>query len=52
MPKKDWMLNHLKTPEQNKQWLEVYKQMKFKWHFGFLIGLVGYGIMCYGFYRN
>lgn len=52
MPKKDWLLNHLKTPEQNKQWLSVYKQMKYKWHMGFLIGLVGYGVLCYGFYKN
>lgn len=28
MPKSDYMLNHLKTPEQTKAWLEIYKTMK------------------------
>ena len=46
-PKRDFILNHLKTPEQNKLWLEVYKDMKKRYHLGFLIGLVGYGVLCY-----
>jgi amino acid transporter len=46
-PKRDFILNHLKTPEQNKLWLEVYKDMKKRYHLGFIIGLVGYGVLCY-----
>ncbi len=38
MPKSDYMLNHLKTPEQNKAWLEVYKTMKQRYFLGFVLG--------------
>jgi uncharacterized protein YacL len=38
MPKSDYMLNHLKTEEQNKAWLEVYKTMKQRYFVGFLFG--------------
>lgn len=38
MPKSDYMLNHLKTPAQNKAWLEIYKTMKNRYVIGFLIG--------------
>ena len=41
-PKTDYLLNHLTTPEQNKAWLEMYKHMKFKYHSGFLFGIVTY----------
>jgi uncharacterized protein YacL len=37
-PKSDYMLNHLKTQEQNKAWLEVYKNMQKKYITGFIIG--------------
>lgn len=40
MPKSDYMLNHLKTPEQNKKWLEVYKNMKMRYFIGFLLGIL------------
>lgn len=38
MPKSDYMLNYLKTPEENKKWLEVYKTMKQRYFVGFLLG--------------
>lgn len=38
MPKSDYMLNHLKTEEQNKAWLEVYKTMKQRYFLGFMFG--------------
>lgn len=38
MPKSDYMLNHLKTEEQNKAWLEVYKTMKQRYFLGFVLG--------------
>lgn len=41
-PKKDWMLNHLQTREEINWWLECYKSMQFKWHFGFVLGIIGY----------
>lgn len=38
MPKTDYMLNHLKTTEENRAWLSVYKTMKFRYSVGFLLG--------------
>lgn len=38
MPKSDYMLNHLKTAEQNKAWLDVYKTMKYRYMIGVLGG--------------
>ena len=38
MPKSDYMLNHLKTPEENKAWLSVYKTMKQRYFVGFVLG--------------
>lgn len=38
MPKSDYMLNHLKTEEENKAWLEVYKTMKQRYFLGFALG--------------
>jgi hypothetical protein len=51
-PKKNYILNLIKTPEQNKLWLSVYKDMKKRYHSGFLIGLLGYGALCYAFVIN
>jgi hypothetical protein len=38
MPKSDYMLNHLKTPEENKAWLEMYKTMRSRYIIGFVLG--------------
>jgi len=40
MPKSDFMLNHLKTPEQNKRWLDIYKTMKNRYLLGFILGIL------------
>jgi uncharacterized protein YacL len=40
MPKSDYMLNHLRTPEENKKWLEVHKMMKSRYYMGFILGIV------------
>lgn len=40
MPKSDYMLNYLKTPEENKKWLDVYKTMKFRYFMGLLLGIL------------
>ena len=39
-PKSDYMLNYLKTPEENKAWLQVYKTMKSRYITGFLISSI------------
>jgi uncharacterized protein YacL len=38
VPKSDYMLNHLKTQEQNKAWLEIYKKMQSRYLCGFILG--------------
>ena len=45
MPKKDWMLRHLKTREQNERWLSVYRHMSVRWHMGLLLGLLGFFLL-------
>ena len=39
-PKSDWMVLHLKTKEQKEQWLNVYKNMQWNYHFSFLLGIL------------
>jgi hypothetical protein len=48
-PKSDFVLNYVKSNEQSKMWLEVYNTMKNRYHIGFFIGLIGYGVLCYSF---
>ena len=48
-PKSDWMLNHLKTPEQNKAWLEMYREMKYNYHLGFVLGIIAVGMLAFAF---
>lgn len=38
MPKSDYMLNYLKTNEENKKWLEIYTTMKSRYYIGFVLG--------------
>ena len=48
-PKSDWMLNHLKTPEQNKAWLEMYRKMIYNYHLGFVFGIIAVGLLAFAF---
>jgi uncharacterized protein YacL len=48
-PKKDWMLNHVKTPEQTRAWLEMYRGMQFYYHSGIVLGLLGVGAFAFAF---
>jgi hypothetical protein len=38
LPKSDYMLHHLKSPEENRAWLEMYQTMKQRYMVGFLLG--------------
>lgn len=51
-PKSDFVLNYVKSNEQSKMWLEVYNTMKNRYHIGFFVGLVGYGVLCYAFMKD
>jgi hypothetical protein len=48
-PKKDWMLSHLKTPEETAAWLEMYKSMQYNYHMGLALGIVAVGFLGFAF---
>lgn len=37
-PKSDYMMNHIKTEEEAKAWMHVYKTMKMRYIIGFVLG--------------
>lgn len=39
-PKDKYMIEILNTKEENKAWLDIYKTMQFRYHLGFLFGLI------------
>ena len=39
-PKSDWMVLHLKTPQQRDAWQKVYRHMQMQCHIGFALGIV------------
>jgi membrane protein insertase Oxa1/YidC/SpoIIIJ len=41
-PKSTYMLEHLKSQDQVKAWLNIYKEMKIRCKVGMIIGFVGY----------
>jgi uncharacterized protein YacL len=49
-PKSDYILNHTNSPEQVKAWLQMYKEMQYNYHMGIALGIVGVGIMTFGFH--
>ena len=40
MPKEDYILNYLKTEDEKKTWLEIYKTMRNRYTFGMLLGFI------------
>ena len=48
-PKTDYMLLHLNDKTQIQGWLNIYKKMQFKFHLGFILGIVAVIIYSYGF---
>lgn len=51
-PKKNWILNSLKTPEEVQGWVNKYQDMKTRWHVGIILGLVGYFFYSYFMVKN
>lgn len=43
-PKGAYMVNHLQTPEQKREWLAVYRSMQVRHTVGFLIPLMALGL--------
>ena len=50
-PKSDYMLNHINDQEQAKAWMALYNEMMKKYLIGFVLGLIGYGLLCLAFLR-
>jgi len=48
-PKSDWMLNYVNTREEVDAWLQIYKQMSFNYHMGFVLGIVAMSIFAFSF---
>ena len=40
MPKEDYILNYLKSEDEKKTWLEIYKTMRNRYTFGMLLGFI------------
>jgi hypothetical protein len=51
-PKTKYMLDHVKTPEQTKAWLAMYKGMQYYYHAGLAIGLAAVGMFAFAFRCN
>jgi len=48
-PKTKWMLNEIKTEEQTKAWLEMYRSMQMYYHTGLVLGIIGVGMFAFAF---
>lgn len=48
-PKTTYMLEHINSPEQTKAWLAMYREMQYNYHFGMVIGIIGVGVLAFGF---
>ena len=51
MPKSNWMVMHLKSREQNRAWIKMYKYMKHRWHSAFLVSMAGISLITFGYYK-
>jgi len=48
-PKSDWMLDHLQNKEEINNWLQMYREMQYNYHFGLVLGIIGVGILAFAF---
>ena len=48
-PKTSWMLDHIKSPDQTKAWLEMYKSMQKYYHTGLVLGIVAVAFLAIAF---
>lgn len=46
-PKSKYMVSYLTTEEQRNKWLKVNNNMKYKYHAGYLLGIVAYLVLYY-----
>jgi len=48
-PKSAYMLDYITNNEQSRAWLKVYNEMMKQYFIGFVLGLIGYAILCLAF---
>lgn len=48
-PKSKWMLNEIKTEQQTKAWLTMYRHMQVYYHTSFFLGIIAVGLFAYSF---
>ena len=48
-PKSTYMLEHINSPEQTKAWLTIYREMKYNYHFGMVVGIIAVGVLAFAF---
>ena len=48
-PKTDWMLQHMGTTEEVHAWLQMYREMQYNYHAGFVLGIVAVGVFTFAF---
>ena len=48
-PKKNWMLSYIKTPDQTKAWLQMYRRMQVYYHTGLVLGIIAVVIFAHAF---
>lgn len=47
--KSDYMILHLNSIDQKKEWLKIYKTMQFNYHFGLVLGIISVMLMSISF---
>jgi len=45
-PKSDYMLLHLSDKRQITEWLNIYRKMQYKFHLGFVFGIIAVIVFC------
>ena len=45
-PKSDYMLLHLSDKRQITEWLKIYRKMQYKFHLGFVFGIIAVIVFC------
>ncbi len=51
-PKSMYMVTELDDKEDRVAWLKIYKHMQKMYHLGFVLGVVGAMILCYGIFKK
>jgi hypothetical protein len=51
-PKSSYMITDLDEREDREAWLAIYKHMTYVYHLGFVLGIVGAMVLCYGIYKK